>query len=59
MFEGVAVVTLSGGLISLYKEVANSAPGLRRMGFDAERLARFVEKQGAELAARDESQGHL
>ena len=59
MFEGVAIATLQDGLIHSYTEVANTAPGLRRMGFAAERLARFAEKQGAELAARDEAKGHL
>lgn len=59
MFEGVGIVELRDGLIAHYKEVANSAPGLQRMGFGPERLAKFVSKQGAELAARDESKGHL
>ena len=59
MFEGVAIVTLENGLIKTYTEVANSAPGLQRIGFEPERLARFVKKQGSELAARDESEGHL
>ena len=59
MFEGVAVVTLENGLIKTYAEVANSAPGLQRIGFDAERLARFIKKQGVELANRDEAKGHL
>ena len=59
MFEGVAVVALEDGLIKSYTEVANSAPGLQRMGFEPERLARFVAKQGEELANRDEAQGHL
>ncbi|MEC8204046.1 MAG: nuclear transport factor 2 family protein [Pseudomonadota bacterium] len=59
MFEGVAVVSLENGLMKTYTEVANSAPGLQRIGFEPERLARFVKKQGAELAARDESEGHL
>ena len=59
MFEGVAVVTLEKGLIKTYTEVANSALGLQRIGFEPNRLARFIMKQGAELAARDESKGHL
>ena len=59
MFEGVAIATLQDGLIVSYTEVANTAPGLRRMGFAADRLARFAEKQGAELGARKEAEGHL
>ena len=59
MFEGVAVATLENGLISSYTEVANTAPGLLRMGFSPARLAKFVDKQGAELAVRKESEGHL
>jgi len=59
MFEGVAIATLHDGLIRSYTEVANTAPGLRRMGFAAERLAKFAEKQDAELAAREEAKGHL
>ena len=59
MFEGVAIAALQDGLVVSYTEVANAAPGLRRMGFGADRLARFAEKQGAELAARTEAVGHL
>ena len=59
MFEGVAIVTLKDGLIKTYTEVANSALGLQRIGFEPDRLARFIKKQGEELAARDESKGHL
>ena len=59
MFEGVAIAKIQDGLIVSYTEVANTAPGLRRMGFAADRLARFAEKQEAELAARKEAEGHL
>ena len=59
MFEGVAIATLQDGLIVSYTDVANTAPGWRRRGFAADRLARFAEKQGAELAARKEAEGHL
>jgi hypothetical protein len=59
MFDGVSIVTLQDGLIGVYKEIANTAPGLQRMGFGPERLGRVIEKQGSELAARDESRGHL
>ena len=59
MFDGVSIVTLQDGLIGVYKEIANTAPGLQRMGFGVERLGRVIEKQGSELAARNESRGHL
>lgn len=59
MFDGVGIVTMRDGLIETYKEIANTAPGLQRMGFNEQRLGRFIEKQGAELAARKESHGHL
>ena len=59
MFEGVAVVELEDGLIASYREVANTVPGLQRLGFAPQRLLRICEKQGEELAARDESKGHL
>ena len=59
MFDGISIVTLQDGLIRVYKEIANTAPGLQRMGFSPERLGRVIDKQGSELAARDESRGHL
>jgi len=59
MFDGVSIVTLQDGLIRVYREIANTAPGLQRMGFSPERLGRVINKQGSELAARDESRGHL
>lgn len=58
MFEGVAIVRLERGLIASYTEVANTAPGLCRLGFAPERLARIYAKQAEELAARDESKLH-
>ena len=59
MFEGISVVQLKAGLIHHYAEVANTAPGLQKLGFVPERLARIYEKQGAELASRDEARGHV
>ncbi len=57
-FEGVAICRLSGGLIAHYSEVANAATGLSLIGFDDERLARFVAKQATHLLQRPEAQEH-
>jgi len=59
LFEGVAVVKLKDGKIAEYREVANAMTGLQMMGFPPERLAKVIAKEGRELAARDESAGHL
>ena len=58
IFEGVSVCTLRDGLILAYHEVANTAPGLQRLGFAPERLARVVARQADALAARDEARHH-
>lgn len=58
MFEGVSVCELRDGLLLSYHEVANTAPALLRLGFAPERLAKVVDKQGRELAARDEAVHH-
>lgn len=59
MFEGISAVRLRDGLIESYTEVANTAPGLQKLGFEPKRLARIFEKQGEELASRDEARGHV
>ena len=59
IFEGVAIVTLEKDRIKLYKEIANVAPGLQRMGFDLKRIGRFMEKQIDELVSRDEARRHI
>lgn len=59
MFEGVAIMTLKGGRIASYHEVANTAPALVDLKFAPERIAKIVGKQGAELKARPEMQRHL
>lgn len=58
LFEGVAVCRMRDGLIAEYREIANAATGLYGTGFAAERLAKFIGKQHAELKARDESARH-
>jgi len=59
MFEGVAIMTLRDGLISSYREVANTAPAFVDLNFAPERIAKIVGKQGAALKARPEMQRHL
>ncbi|MFK4490592.1 nuclear transport factor 2 family protein [Bradyrhizobium sp. USDA 336] len=59
MFEGVAIMTLKGGKIASYHEVANTAPAFVDLNFVPERIAKIVAKQGAELKARPEMQRHL
>jgi len=59
MFEGVAIMTLRGGKIAEYHEVANTATGFVDMNFAPERIAKIVAKQGAALKARPEMKRHL
>ncbi|TGN83369.1 nuclear transport factor 2 family protein [Bradyrhizobium yuanmingense] len=59
MFEGVAIMTLKGGRIASYHEVANTAPAFVDLNFEPARIAKIVAKQGAELKARPEMQRHL
>lgn len=58
IFEGVAVCRLRDGLIDDYREVANATTGLSMLGFTDDRIARFVDRQATELAARPEAAGH-
>ena len=59
MFEGVSIMTMKGGLIAEYHEVANTATGFVDMNFAPERIAKIVAKQGAALKARPEMKRHL
>lgn len=59
MFEGVAIMTLRDGLITCYREVANTAPAFVDMSFAAERVAKISARQGRELKARPEMARHL
>ncbi len=59
LFEGVSVCRLRDGLIEQYHEVANTATGLRMLGFPPQRLDRIVARQAEALAAREESRHHL
>ncbi len=57
-FEGVAVCRLKNGLITDYSEIANAATGLRMIGFGAEGVAKFIDREAAHLMARDEMAPH-
>ena len=59
LFEGVAMVTLDDGLIAEYREIANTLPGLQRLGFTPDRLLRICDRQGQALADRDDARAHL
>jgi len=59
VFEGVAICRLKGDLIDQYREVADAAPGLLQLGFNDERLAKFVRREATALLARPESAAHL
>lgn len=57
-FEGVAICRLRNGLIANYSEIANAATGLRMIGFGAEGVAKFIDREAAHLMARDEMAVH-
>jgi ketosteroid isomerase-like protein len=59
MFEGVSIMKLRDGLISDYREVANTATGFVDMNFAPDRIVKIVARQGAELKARPEMARHL
>lgn len=59
VFEGVAICQLKGELIDQYREVADAAPGLLQLGFNDERLAKFIRREATALLARPESARHL
>jgi ketosteroid isomerase-like protein len=59
MFEGVAIMKLRDGLITAYREVANTATGFVDMNFAPERIAKIAARQGAALKARPEMARHL
>lgn len=59
MFEGVSILRLEDGLISEYREVANTATGFVDMHFALERIGKILARQGRELKARPEMARHL
>ena len=59
MFEGVSIMTLHGGLIASYREIADTSPGLVDLGFAPERIARIAARHGTALRQRGEAGRHL
>ena len=59
LFEGVAIMQLSDGLIADYREVAATGPGLVDMNFAPERIAKIFSRQREVLKARPEIARHL
>ncbi len=59
LFEGVSICTLQDGRIASYHEVANAAVGMKALGLGPEKLDRFLSREAAALAAREESAHHL
>ena len=57
-FDGVSMMRLRDGLIVEYREVANAAIGLLDIGFAAERVAKILRKEAAEIKARPEWARH-
>lgn len=59
VFEGVAIMQLSDGLIADYREVAATGSGFVDMNFAPERMAKIFSRQGEALKARPEMARHL
>jgi ketosteroid isomerase-like protein len=59
LFEGVAIMQLSDGLIADYREVAATGTGFVDMNFAPERIAKILSRQGEALKARPEMARHL
>jgi ketosteroid isomerase-like protein len=59
LFEGVAIMQLSDGLIADYREVAATGTGFVDMNFAPERMAKIFSRQGEALKARPEMARHL
>jgi hypothetical protein len=58
LFEGVSICELRDGRLASYREVANAAAGLQMLGFAPGRIAKLLEREARELAARPEAAGH-
>lgn len=58
LFEGVSICELRDGRLASYREVANAAAGLQALGFAPGRIAKLLEREARELAARPEAAGH-
>ena len=58
-FEGVAMMTLRGGKIADYREVANVGPAFVDLGFAPERTAKILAKEGAHLKKQPDFKRHV
>jgi ketosteroid isomerase-like protein len=58
-FEGVCMLKLRDGLITEYREIANTAPALLDIGFPPERVAKIMGRQDAAFKARPEVAAHF
>ncbi len=59
IFEGVAICTLSNGKISDYREIATATTGLALMGFESDKISKFIARETDALVRRPESANHL
>ena len=58
-FEGVAIMGLSDGLITSYREIANVGPALVALNFAPERVAKILAKEGAALKEDPDMTRHI
>ena len=57
-FDGVSIMQLRDGLITEYREVANSSIGLLEIGFAPERVAKILGKEARHIKERPEWARH-
>ena len=57
-FDGVSMMQLRDGLITEYREVANSSMGLLEIGFAPERVAKILGKEAKHIKERPEWKRH-
>ena len=57
-FDGVSMMQLSDGLITEYREVANSSIGLLEIGFAPERVAKILGREAKHIKERPEWKRH-
>lgn len=57
-FDGVSIMKLRDGLVSEYREIANSGPALLDIGFPPERVAKILKRQGDALRASPDYARH-
>ena len=57
-FNGVSMMSLRGGKIAEYREVANSSIGLLEIGFAPERVAKILAREAAHIKKEPEWKRH-